>query len=205
MPTVIGTYSTNPAQSMFVILGAVGVLLLFLIWGAASRGWEIANNQPSVLSPQSSVLSPQPTVLSPQSSAHSPQFSTPGSQQLSTSIDASSIVAPYANYVLTQGPHGSSYGHMAIDLTAGNGATILSPIDGVVTGYHVDEYKNTVLVIENEVYQITLMHGNYAVAVGDDVRQGQSVGTESNNGYTMDMNGNLCYERDCGYHTHLNV
>ena len=68
MPTVIGTYSTNPAQSMFVILGAVGVLLLFLIWGAASRGWEIANNQPSVLSPQSSVLSPQPTVLSPQSS-----------------------------------------------------------------------------------------------------------------------------------------
>lgn len=28
---------------------------------------------------------------------------------------------------------------------------------------------------------------------------------ESNIGYTLDMAGNLCAGRDCGYHTHLNV
>jgi hypothetical protein len=31
------------------------------------------------------------------------------------------------------------------------------------------------------------------------------VGTESNHGYTLDIYGNLCAGRDCGYHTHLNV
>lgn len=115
------------------------------------------------------------------------------------------IASPYDNYTLTQGPHGASYGHMAIDIAAGKGATIKSPINGVVTALRVDEYGNPTLVIENQFHQVTMLHGNYSVSIGDEVRQGQPVGTEGNHGYTLDMQGRRCIDRDCGYHTHLNI
>jgi len=113
--------------------------------------------------------------------------------------------SPYTHYTLTQGLHGYSYGHAAIDISAGNGAAILSPINGIVSSLYVDDLANTVLIIENEVYQVLMMHGNYSVNVGDILTLGQPIGTESNNGWTKDAFGQLCYGRDCGYHTHLNV
>jgi murein DD-endopeptidase MepM/ murein hydrolase activator NlpD len=113
--------------------------------------------------------------------------------------------APYDQYTLTQGLHGYSYGHAAIDIAAGKGATILSPINGEVTGLYVDQYGNPTLVIENTIYQVTLLHGEYTVNVGERVELGQSVGSESNRGYTTDMLGQSCAGRNCGYHTHLNV
>jgi murein DD-endopeptidase MepM/ murein hydrolase activator NlpD len=120
-------------------------------------------------------------------------------------VDPSSIIYPYDDYWLTQGPHGFSYGHMAIDIAAGKGATIKSPIDGVVTANYVDQYGNTTLILENDNYKIIMLHGDYTVTSGQNVRQGQPVGTESNHGYTTDMQGRSCKNRDCGYHTHLNV
>jgi murein DD-endopeptidase MepM/ murein hydrolase activator NlpD len=116
------------------------------------------------------------------------------------------VTAPYDNYTITQGPHGQSYGHLAIDLAAGRGEAVKSPINGFVTNLYVDEYGNTTLVIENDVYAVTMLHGDFAVSVGDELRAGQTVGTEGNNGYTMDFLGNLCYGRTyCGNHTHLNI
>lgn len=115
------------------------------------------------------------------------------------------IAAPYLDYVLTQGLHGWSYGHNAIDLYAGKGEPILSPINGVVVNHFVDPYGNTNLEIENAYYRVLMLHGNYSVAVGDTVVLGQPVGVEWNNGYTLDFQGNLCAGRDCGYHTHLNI
>ena len=115
------------------------------------------------------------------------------------------IVYPYDNYTLTQGPHGYSYGHMAIDIAAGKGAVVKSPIEGKVSNLYIDEWGNTTLVIENAKYQVTMLHGNFSLAIGDSVGLGQQVGTEGNNGYTLDMYGNSCRGRDCGYHTHLNV
>ena len=115
------------------------------------------------------------------------------------------FVAPYERYTITQGPHGFSYGHAAIDLSAGKGAIIRSPIHGEVTELFVDGVGNPTLVIENSVFKITLLHGNYVVKIGDQLEAGQMLGTESNQGYTTDMQGNLCNGRDCGYHTHLNV
>lgn len=115
------------------------------------------------------------------------------------------IISPYDEYVLTQGPHGSSYGHLAIDIAAGKGATIHSPITGKVTALYVDEYNNTTLVIENNRYQVTMLHGIYNVSEGQQLIQGDPVGKESNQGYTLDINGNLCAGRNCGYHTHLNI
>ncbi len=115
------------------------------------------------------------------------------------------ISAPYTTYVLTQGPHGMSYGHYAIDIAAGKGEPILSPINGSVTQRYTDEWNNPIIVIENEIYQVTMYHGDYALNIGDAVQIGQQVGTESNHGYTMDMQGRLCAGRDCGYHTHLNI
>lgn len=119
--------------------------------------------------------------------------------------DPGSIIVPYDEFVITQGLHGASYGQMAVDIAAGKGATIKSPIDGEVTDRSIDEWGNTILVIENERYQITFFHGDYFADVGDRLRQGEPLGTEGNNGYTMDMNGNLCYNRDCGYHSHINI
>jgi murein DD-endopeptidase MepM/ murein hydrolase activator NlpD len=120
-------------------------------------------------------------------------------------IDASTIIYPYDEYWLTQGLHGMSYGHLAIDLAAGNGSIIKSPILGMITANYVDQYGNTTLVIENERYTVTMLHGDYSAAVGQQVALGDPVGSESNHGYTTDMYGNSCRGRDCGYHTHLNV
>ena len=116
------------------------------------------------------------------------------------------IAAPYEDYTLTQGPHGASYDHMAIDMAAGKGAEIRSPINGIVTERYTDEYGNPTLVIENDIYCVTLLHGKYTVSVGDPLQIGQPVGQESNLGYTTDMQGKLCNgRRKCGYHTHLNI
>jgi murein DD-endopeptidase MepM/ murein hydrolase activator NlpD len=120
-------------------------------------------------------------------------------------VDYQAIAYPYDEYWLTQGPHGFSYGHMAIDLAAGKGASIKSPIHGEITGNYVDQYGNTTLIIENDYYVVTLLHGNYSAQVGEKVSLGQLVGSEGNNGYTTDMQGFSCRNRDCGYHSHLNV
>ncbi|MCP4358101.1 MAG: M23 family metallopeptidase [Chloroflexi bacterium] len=116
------------------------------------------------------------------------------------------VASPYAEYTVTQGLHGQSYGHLAIDLAAGRGEPVLSPINGLITDLYIDEYGNTTLQIENDVYVVLLLHGDFSVDVGDEIRLGQTIGSEGNNGYTMDMFGNLCYGRvACGNHTHLNV
>ncbi len=120
-------------------------------------------------------------------------------------INDSSVVAPYDQYTLTQGPHGFSYGHMAIDITAGKKAVIKSPIQGRVTDLYTDQYGNPTLVIENDIYRVTMLHGKYKIAIGDQVELGQMVGRESNLGYTTDIWGRSCRNRDCGYHTHLNI
>jgi len=141
-------------------------------------------------------------------SDHAPQPAEAAGHERQAAVvqhDPDRVVAPYEDYILTQGPHGQSYGHLAIDLTAGKGAVIRSPIEGEVSALFVDNLGNTTLIIENEHYQVTLMHGIYNVQVGDHLALAQPVGYESNQGYTIDAWGNLCAGRDCGYHTHLNI
>jgi len=115
------------------------------------------------------------------------------------------VAAPYTDYVITQRLHGASYGHAAIDLAAGKGAPVLSPINGFVSDFYVDPYGNPTLIIENDFYRVTMLHGKYSVSIGQLVTLGQQVGKESNKGYTTDMQGRLCTNRNCGYHTHLNI
>lgn len=120
--------------------------------------------------------------------------------------DPTAVVAPYDEYTLTQGLHGQSYGHLAIDVAAGRGEAVKSPINGRISNLYIDEYGNTTLVIENQVYLVTMLHGDFSAAIGDELTAGQVVGSEGNNGYTMDYFGNLCYGRVyCGNHTHLNI
>jgi murein DD-endopeptidase MepM/ murein hydrolase activator NlpD len=120
-------------------------------------------------------------------------------------IDKTTFMVPYDDYVITQGLHGFSYGHMAIDISAGKGAVIKSPIDGEVSANYIDQLGNTTLVIENNLYKVTLLHGKYSVSIGDVIEAGQPIGAESNLGYTTDMQGRPCGEGNCGYHTHMNV
>ena len=135
--------------------------------------------------------------------------STPETSQAPESfievVDHYAIAVPYDNYVITQGPHGESYGHLAIDLAAGENSIIKSPINGEVSDLFVDEYGNPTLVIANEIYEVTMLHGEYSVMIGDKINLGQPVGYESNLGYTTDMQGRSCKNRNCGYHTHLNI
>jgi murein DD-endopeptidase MepM/ murein hydrolase activator NlpD len=113
--------------------------------------------------------------------------------------------SPYNSYTLTQGLHGFSYGHMAVDIAAGKGTPIKSPINGKVNERYVDQYNNPTIVIENDIYRVTMLHGDYVVSIEETVQIGQVIGFESNLGYTTDMQGRSCAGRSCGYHTHLNV
>lgn len=128
-------------------------------------------------------------------------------QPVPAAPDPGAFAAPYSDYVITQGVHGASYGQMAVDLAAGKGAAILSPINGTVTGVYIDGYGNPTLTIENELFIVKMLHGDYTAREGELLRIGDPVGFESNRGYTTDMRGVPCAGRrdPCGYHTHLNV
>ncbi|MHB0988035.1 MAG: M23 family metallopeptidase [Bellilinea sp.] len=115
------------------------------------------------------------------------------------------IRLPYDDYILTQRTHGAAYGDAAIDLAAGPGMDILSPISGQVTRNGFDMYGNSILIIENEVWQVKLLHGAFYPAEGDWVGMGNPIGIESNLGYTYDIYGRSCWRRSCGFHTHMNV
>jgi hypothetical protein len=121
------------------------------------------------------------------------------------SIDSDTIAPPYKHYMLTQGPHDIEYSQLAIDIYSGKGAPILSPINGWVANLFIDERGNSSLVLENYRYVVDLLHGLYTVKIGDQVKIGQPVGQESNQGNTFDPWGVSCRGRDCGYHTHINV
>jgi murein DD-endopeptidase MepM/ murein hydrolase activator NlpD len=94
---------------------------------------------------------------------------------------------------------------MAIDIAAGKGEPVKSPIEGIVSDYFIDGIGNPTLVIENDYYRVTMLHGNFTVNIGDNLSIGEQVGTEGNLGNTRDMHGRSCRNRAGGYHTHLNV
>lgn len=115
---------------------------------------------------------------------------------------------PYSGqrYWITQGAHGFSYNHAAIDVSAGKDAPTLSPITGTVVGNARDGYGNPTLVIENDCYRVEMLHGRWTVAVGEQVQRGELLGYESNIGYTTTIGGRFCGEgSNCGYHLHINV
>jgi murein DD-endopeptidase MepM/ murein hydrolase activator NlpD len=148
---------------------------------------------------------PQQSGTNTGGQAQSTPIPIPTPLTLPLSGDQTILAAPYDEYLLTQGPHGFSYGHSAIDISGGKGVIIKSPINGIVSENYVDQYGNTTLILDNNRYTVTFLHGNFSANVGDKLTIGQTLGTEGNNGYTMDMSGRLCTNRDCGYHSHLNV
>lgn len=188
-------------------LVGVGFLVLIVFNLLSDRGWfsgvKEAFSQPLTVS-ASVPDAVQQTAANSAEVAVDTQSDQVNPPDLSVD-DPDALAWPYEKYVVTQGPHGMSYGHMAIDLSGGKGATILSPISGEVTDLFVDQYGNTTLILENSRYKILMLHGIYTVQVGERVSIRQPVGSESNIGYTLDAYGRLCAGRDCGYHTHLNI
>lgn len=179
-------------------LAGVALLLLFAV--NIVRGWA-GEGDPALATTNAegtpvAVMTAVPVAITPIATAAPPQ---------SAEVWNGTIALPYDEYFLTQGVHGASYGHAAIDIAAGNGETIRSIINGNVTGLGYDQWSNTFIQIENDYYVALYMHGVYSPVLGETVSAGQAIGTESNIGYTLDMAGNSCAGRDCGYHTHLNV
>ena len=198
----MNAYQTEPVKGgvdglILVALGLVAFMGYSLIQDLRRPDVEaaIAESVPVVqAAPEEPLTTAEPGLEEPPEMKADPALGDPDL-----------IAAPYDKYTITQGPHGFSYGHMAIDIAAGKGAVIKSPINGTVTALYVDQWGNPTLVIENEIYQVTLMHGKYKVEVGQEVTLGQMVGKESNLGYTTDMRGVPCKNRNCGFHTHLNI
>ena len=116
------------------------------------------------------------------------------------------IIWPYAEgtFSTTQGDHGGSYGHRAIDIAAGKGAPILAPSDGEIITTGKDGWGNPIveMIDENDQYRHQFLHGDYIVEEGQQVQQGEIIGYESNHGYTLCSDGGLGEGRDCGYHSH---
>ena len=113
---------------------------------------------------------------------------------------------PYDSYVLTQGEHGNEYNHRAIDLAGGKGSNLYSPINGFVSANYTDEFDNPTIIIENDIYIVTLLHGDYVMPVGSLVSTVDVIGYESNKGYTFNYLGAYCGRTsDCGYHTHITI
>jgi len=183
-------YSGTPAQrEQSSLLGTHGLTLVAIVFvafmGTKIIGDRMEGTATTELENDTQVVEPAPPL---EPARHPEEFAS-----------------PYDNYTLTQGIHGADYGHHAIDIAAGQGSAIKSPIHGVVTELYIDMYGNPTLVIENDVYSVMMLHGGYSVAIGESVQLGQPVGVESNLGYTTDMAGVPCWGRDCGYHTHLNI
>ncbi len=178
------------------------VLLFFLAWQLFSG----QGDRPGPVARQESIPQVKPIF---RARSESPWLMSGGgfarADPLQAAPDPTAIHFPYDDFWISQGPHGAEYGHMAIDIVAGKDSPIKSPLTGRVSGYYIDQYGNTILILENDNYRVTLMHGEYSVAFGQVIDAGQVIGRESNNGYTTDIYGNSCRERDCGYHTHLNV
>lgn len=187
--------SRSPRPVAGVVFAAVALVLFGLVSLLLSRGMATVQTAVTTFT--------LPVQVTP--AANVPSQPPISNLQPPASIPADIFHAPYDSYVLTQGLHGYSYGHMAIDIKAGEGATIKSPIGGVVSALYIDGLGNTTLVIENDYYQVMFLHGLYTVAIGDQVLMGQAIGTESNQGNTVDWAGNSCRGRNCGHHTHLNV
>ncbi len=179
-------------------LAGVAILMLFAV--NIVRGWAGEGN------PAAAPTNPEGTPVAVMTAV--PESIPPAADAGDPTADPAwhaVIAMPYDEYFLTQGLHAYSYGHAAIDIAAGNGATIKSIINGFVTGTGYDQWGNTFIQIENDNYVVLYLHGIYSPVLGDSVQAGQAIGSESNIGYTLDWAGNLCAGRDCGYHTHLNV
>lgn len=184
---------TNASHNSIGLTIAALALLFFL-------GFQLLEDLFSVSTVSASEIEP-PAISNPVPVTELPPIPTaPGS------VERQGVFRSlYDSYVVTQGLHGYSYGHMAVDIAAGKGAKIRSPINGIVSDRYTDSYGNTTLILENQRFRVTLLHGDYLVNPGESVEMGQLIGTESNHGYTTDLTGRSCAGRDCGYHTHLNL
>lgn len=111
------------------------------------------------------------------------------------------------SWQISQNLHGANYGHKAYDIVCGgnSNAPLFSPLEGKVTAKYLDGYGNTVLVIENEQSEVTLLHGYYSVEVGDQIETGGHIGYQANFGNTWSQGEYCGTGSGCGQHTHINV
>lgn len=121
----------------------------------------------------------------------------------------SQIQLPYiGGYTVTSDcNHGGAYiSNCPIDLAAGNGTPLYSPITGKITSFTpADQYGNPVWIVENSRYKVLLLHADFTATIGN-VSIGQQIGTESNKGYTLcSIDGKPPNGRNCGYHTHIEI
>ena len=136
----------------------VGAALLLLFAANIVRGW--AGEGTPELAPKNELGTPVANMTPLPGDV--PAITPPPGGPESDPAYHLEIAVPYDNYFLTQGVHGQSYGHLAIDIAAGNGATIKSIINGIVTSTGYDQWGNTYIQIENDnfivLYPVSYTH-----------------------------------------------
>lgn len=103
------------------------------------------------------------------------------------------ISLPYTHARISQGLHGCEYGHAALDMVGVGTEKIVSPCTCTVIQNDYDGLDNTRLVLQNDQYIVTLLHGVYSPQRGDQLISGQLIGWQASLGNST------------GPHTHLNV
>lgn len=206
--TFAETYERR-GSNLLLKLVLVGVLVLAILVFAVTRpqAQQAATSPPSVsLSPPIPVPTTEaPIAPPPSTNSHSDP----------SDCDPNLVWEIYdPGWVKSQDPHMGQ----AIDVGAGSGKVIHSPICGWVkhNGMGGHENANTMLVIDNSLYSITMYHGVFdsSLQVGSAVALGQAIGTESNIGWTYKTIINDLGEEEmeycgagssCGYHTHISI
>lgn len=90
----------------------------------------------------------------------------------------------YSRYRIVNASMHGAPGWQGIDIAAGCGEPIYAPFAGQVTENHIDHQGNTTLtILGDNGYTLMLLHGDYVVQIGDNVRTGQLIGTENKTGY----------------------
>lgn len=93
-------------------------------------------------------------------------------------------------------------GWKGVDVKAGCGATIYAPFTGTIThngldGYnHVDSRgvvydQSTMIIIEGDGLEMTLLHGDYTPSAGSEVQQGQPIGKEASHGWSTGCHSHI--------------
>ncbi len=122
---------------LLVAVGLVAFMLFNILRDRVQTAMKLPQSQASVALASAPVAStnqsgagaalPQVMEAAAPAGVGSYVVQSTASLAMFTSEEMELVAAPYSQYTLTQGVHGASYGHAAIDLSAGKGEPVTLP------------------------------------------------------------------------------
>lgn len=135
----------------------------------------------------------------------------------SITVDETSSIAPiYKNYSVSNASLHGVPGWEGVDIYAGCGKPVLSPISGIVAFNGLDGYNQVdergvvreqtpMITIKNDRYTVTIMHGNYTAPIGTRVVTGEQVGTEGSQGMSTGCHSHVVVKENGKLKNYLDI